>query len=635
MGRIPSEVIEQVRIRADIVEVIQSYIPLKKLGRDFKACCPFHQEKTPSFTVNVERQWFHCFGCGKHGNAIGFVMERENVDFVNAIQILARKYNIYIPEEPLYQSRTGGGQTSAPSFPGGSKERLYVLYEKLQAFYAARLKEHAESAVAKYLETRLLPPDVIERFGLGASPEEWDGALNYARKAGFTDEELVTGGIVIPPREGEQRRLFDRFRNRLMFPIWNEQGRVVAFSARAVEKEFTGGKYVNSPETPLFRKSRILYALHFARVDIGVKKFAILCEGQLDVIAMHRAGFQNAVAPQGTAFTQEQAVILKRYTDSLYLATDSDKAGTAALFKDASIAFPLGFEVKVIRFPGGKDPDELLKKEGAEAIAEAVNSARDFFDFAYEYYTEEHSDSPAGKAKTADLLLDYIRLLESETAQSAYLEWLSSKNGMSRESLTHQLSRLIAKNNRAEFYHHTPELVPPPVPEKRYTRSELQYRKALQTIFEVIVRNERAAEIAVHELSGDLLDGTSCSMAIEEVIQSKMLDEWSEAPGRILARFTEHSADTALSAFLMAEHDAVSDTVATTTMNDCIRVVRQFRYARLVAEKKARFAALPPGDPERKRLAVEMLELARSRALSFGGKTGLVPVETPKPEETV
>lgn len=309
---IPDDTLDQIRMRADIVELVQSYVPtLKRAGTAWKACCPFHQEKTPSFTVNPQHQTYKCFGCGKGGNVFTFVMEMEKLDFPNAAEFLARKYGVIIPDPEPYQRGPRGMafKKDKPEADYNLRERLYLLHEKLAAWYAQNLADGTSApAVSEYFKTRQIPVDFTNRFLIGASPDSWDATINFAHKNGFTDEELRLSGVV-SEKEENSAHIYDRFRNRLMFPIWNEQGRVVAFSARSVEKDPKGWKYVNSPESPVFKKSRTLYALHFARSPIAEKKYAILCEGQLDVIAMHRAGCDNAVAAQGTAFGIEHAQI--------------------------------------------------------------------------------------------------------------------------------------------------------------------------------------------------------------------------------------------------------------------------------------------------------------------------------------
>ncbi len=567
MGRyIPDDVIEEIRSRADIVDVVSSYVPqLKRYGATWKACCPFHQEKTPSFIVNPSRQAFHCFGCQKGGNVFTFVMELEKLDFPNAVELLARKYHVLIPEpEPRYgrgrggSDGEGGGVSSSRESNYSLRERLFLLHEKLASWYAKHLREYPDSAVALYLKTRGIPLEFINRFGLGASPDSWDAAMNWAAREGFSKEELRESGLVSEGMNGNGR-VYDRFRNRLMFPIWNEQGRVVAFSARTIESGSPGAKYVNSPETLIFKKSRILYALHFARTAIHEKGYAVLCEGQLDVIAMHRAGCTNAVAPQGTAFGADQASVLKRYTDSVYLALDNDGAGEKAVFKDASILLPLGMKLKVVRYSGAKDADEVLSSQGPEALLSAVENAVDFFHFALDRASVgKDLSSPSGKAEAAAFVIGQILLLDSSVAQDLYLSWLSERLGISAEAvgLEFRRRREIQEEHarrqlyREQLYDMGKDLspgegkkrnsstaaaemeLPPPLSERNP-----RLKKAMCGLFSLMLSDETLAGIAESEIPPEMLDRSPLSEAIEMAMQTKYDGEWDELGSNILARF--------------------------------------------------------------------------------------------------
>ena len=650
MAGIPEEVIDTVRARVDIVDLIQSYIPLKKQGRDFKACCPFHSEKTPSFTVRPDRQYYHCFGCGKHGNAISFVMERENVDFPTAIRLLAQKYNIYIPEEEERRPRSGARQ-----YPGNpeqsyseKKDRLFLLHEKLREWYAMNLRNNPEAPVAQYLATRKLSPESIQRFSLGMSLDSWDSAMVFAKNLGFTEAELAEGGIIKTFDDNPSKR-YDLFRNRLMFPIWDELGRVVGFSARTIESDPKAMKYVNTPETPIFKKGRILYGMHLARSEMSDNKLgcAILCEGQLDVIAMHAAGFPNSVAAEGTAFTPEQARMLRRYTGRIKLALDSDAAGTKAVFRDAEILLPLGFDVKVVRFPGGKDPDELLKQQGREAIAEAVEQAVDFFEFSLRVFSEKNGSSPAGKAQTAKDILEQIALLESEAAKTAYTAWLAESLGLSSDGLYAELVRTARKEaERKERYaryeqeregvrNQTPAA---PAPE---TQAQKRYKKALMEVLEVLLEYEDAAVVAGEQIPPELLDQSPLAVAVNEVIQAKMLDEWSDSPARIIERLEPQGLiSQELSLLLMGKEDAPEEPIpegsteeqiqemkrekqralnrkkklALKVLSEDINLLKEFRLNVRMEQLMERFARLAPDDPEKLNLMAEIGALTRERA---------------------
>ncbi len=651
MAGIPEEVIDSVRARVDIVDLIQSYIPLKKQGRDFKACCPFHSEKTPSFTVRPDRQYYHCFGCGKHGNAITFVMERENVDFPTAIRLLAQKYNIYIPEEEERRPKPGARQY--PGAPNQSysekKDRLFLLHEKLREWYVMNLKNNPESPVAQYLATRKLSPESIHKFSLGMSLDSWDSAMVFAKNLGFTEAELAEGGIIKTFEDNPSKR-YDMFRNRLMFPIWDELGRVVGFSARTIESDPKAMKYVNTPETPIFKKGRILYGMHLARSEMSDNKLgcAILCEGQLDVIAMHAAGFSNSVAAEGTAFTPEQARMLRRYTGKIKLALDSDNAGTKAVFKDAEILLPLGFDVKVIRFPGGKDPDELLKQQGREAIAQAVEQAVDFFDFAVNTFIAKYGESPAGKAQIAADMLQLIALLESEAAKTAYTSWLAEKLNLSADGLYAELVRSARKEaerkERYARYEQEREERNLPVEEiqKPETQTGKRYKKALLEVLEVLLKYEDAAAAAVEQIPPELLDQSPLSIAINEIIQAKMLEEWNEAPQRIIEQLEPKGLITQeLSMLLMGEEEpetpaapepeltpeqlkeaekekkralAREKKIALRVLDQDVKLLKEFHLTIRMEQMMERFARLAPDDPEKLKLMEELGNLTRERA---------------------
>ncbi len=589
---VPDEIVEAIRARADIVDLVQSYIPLKKAGQTFKACCPFHQEKTPSFTVNPVRQIFHCFGCGKGGDVFRFVMERENVDFPNAIHILARKYNVYIPEE---RERRGSAPLKPEEKPD-FKERLYTLHEKILEWFERNLSIKPEIPVAKYLATRKLPEDFIQKFHLGASVDSWDAAATWARREGFTDQELIAGGLLVESSD-HPGRFYDRFRNRLMFPIWNEQGRVVGFSARAIEAESFGGKYVNSPETPIFKKSRVLYGLHFARAQIGKSGFALLCEGQLDVIAMHRAGFENSVAPQGTAFTEEQARMLKRYTGTLHLALDSDAAGQKAILRCAELALPAGFEVKVVRFPSGKDPDELLKTVGAEAIADSVAKACDFFEFLYDKLAAENDlSSPSGKSALASEALRFIGLLESDVAKASYVEWLSSKTGMDQGALFSAMDKQARQPQRNRIRELAVESAKTDAAQAE-RKSMSNASRSILRLFDIAVHDEAAAKAILASLS-EIVIGDHYGpegRALEAVLQATLNGEWDSAPAQAMAALGSQTDCPAITALLAAETFSGNPKHMEKELSDCANFILLDEFRRQELECKSQMASLAPG----------------------------------------
>ena len=536
---IPDDVLDQIRLRADIVDVVQTYVPtLKKAGLMWKACCPFHHEKTPSFNVNPDRQIFKCFGCGKGGDVFKFVMELENLDFTSAAELLAHKCGIIIPEEaPRGRGPRRENLDGKPEY--GTRERLCTLHEKLATFYRKFLLDHPDGPVATYFRTRGIPNDVADKFCIGASPDSWDAAINFAHKEGFVDDELRASGLV-SSKEDTPDRIYDRFRNRLMFPIWNESGRIVGFSARSVEPDPKGWKYVNTPDSPIFHKGRLLYALNFARTAIRDAGAVVLCEGQLDAIAMHRAGVTNAVAPQGTAFTPEQAGILKRHTSTAILATDNDNAGREAVFKDAAILLPLGFAVKVVRYPGAKDADETLSKFGAEALSGAVANARDFFEFALEHaLSGVDATTPAGRAAAANDVIYWMIQLENEVTRDFYFDWLAKQLNVPLSSIQRVAERRLIDGARHPGTVVRRQASAPPQARPRNTALE----NAVFELLMLILDSEEYARKAADELPPESLGDSVPGRAAEALIQAAMNGEWESAPAGVLTSLEMEGLD--------------------------------------------------------------------------------------------
>ena len=617
MGRyIPDQVIDEIAARADIVEVVQSYVPgLQHAGSRWKACCPFHQEKTPSFIVNPASNTFHCFGCGKGGNVFKFVMMIENLQFPDAAQMLARKYNVIIPEPEHRHFDKKEKEAAQAAY--NLRERVFLLHEKLASWYRTNLVNGYAAKAAEYFKTRRMDPVFAERFMIGAAPDLWDGMIQWATREGFTIEEMKEARLVSESRQ-TPGKFFDFFRNRLIFPIWNEQGRVVGFSARQIDPAQGGGKYVNSSESVIFKKSRILYGLNFARQEIAKKGFAVICEGQMDVIAMHSAGCANAVAAQGTAFGNDQAMILHRYTENITLALDSDSAGVSAILKDAAILLPLGFNLKVARFPGGKDPDELLKNAGAEAVRKAIDDAEDFFAFLLAKESENQDlAQPAVKTKIAQKLLKFIMLPDSEVTRDSYIQWLAGKLSLHTDAMLAEVHRLSAKEaHRNRFQRETRgqekngEQSPKPKQLPESVANPI-LAKALAELLEVILSNEESADMVKADLPPEMLDNGPFAVAVETVIQARMNDEWADAPAMITRRLLECEFDCGpLSALLAAEPEKHSRSYCLKTVRDCLKRIRILFFEKQLADLKKNFSAMPRG-PERDEVLKKTVELTR------------------------
>jgi DNA primase len=373
MGKIPRETIEQIAAANDIVEVINSYFPLKRAGSLYKALCPFHREKTPSFTVNPQRQIFKCFGCGAGGGVFKFVSQYENVDFPTAVRRLAERAGVRIVEEEL---------SAAEDRKYRMRKRLLALHSAAAEWFHELLLQQEGARAREYLKQRGMTREIAHNWKLGYAPDSRDRFSEWARSAGYSREEIIQSGLVkLRDEEKPDGQYYDRFRGRIMFPVCNDLGEVIAFSGRMLDPEAKVAKYLNSPETILFVKGNVLFGLHKSKralVDAGQ---AIVCEGQLDLITAYEAGVQNVIAPQGTAFTEKQARILKRYVEEVILCFDSDAAGQKATERSLGALLAANLAIRVATLPAGRDPDSFIRDKGVEPFRALLAAARDFFDF--------------------------------------------------------------------------------------------------------------------------------------------------------------------------------------------------------------------------------------------------------------
>lgn len=372
-GLIPPHVLDQIRAASDIADVIGSYLPLKRAGANFVALCPFHKEKSPSFNVNPQRQIFHCFGCHKGGDVFTFVKEYENIDFMEAVRRLAERAHIVLEVE----NNPAGQQTRY------LKETLLQIHEQICQRWQTALANEARGGIAReYLAKRGVSAAAVKLFRLGYAPDAWDDTVNWARTHGFESATMEQAGLIIrkDAEGGGDARGYDRFRDRLMFPIADEQGRVIGFSGRVLAGDEKTAKYVNSPETPIFTKGRVMFGLDKSKRALLEAGSAIICEGQLDLIACFMAGVQNVVAPQGTALTGEHCRILKRYVPEVVLCFDSDPAGQNATRRALDDLIASGLAIRVATVPAPHDPDSFIKEHGGEAFRELIQKAGGFFD---------------------------------------------------------------------------------------------------------------------------------------------------------------------------------------------------------------------------------------------------------------
>ena len=428
MGMIPEETIQRVAAANDIVDVVSSYFPLKRAGTSFSALCPFHREKSPSFHVNPARQTFHCFGCGAGGGVFRFVMDYEHVDFPAAIRRLAQRANIPVVEEAA---------SAEDRKSHDLRKRLLALHAEAALWFQHQLLKSPAGAPARdYLKSRALGSETAKAWGLGYAPESWDALLTHLRDRKFSPAEIARSGLASSKDDSPSSPLYCRFRHRVMFPIHNDYGEVIAFSGRTLESDPKAAKYVNSPETPLFTKGRVLYGLHKTKRDLIDKNAAIVCEGQIDLISAYESGVRHVIAPQGTAFTTDQARLLKRFVETVLLCFDSDSAGKKAADRSVPALLSQGLAVKIVTLPAGEDPDSLIRRQGPQAFLDLVDNAAEYFDHNLaEAATSGVLDDPAAKSRLVRRLGPPLALVRDPVLRDSLVGRVSSRLGVAPASI--------------------------------------------------------------------------------------------------------------------------------------------------------------------------------------------------------
>lgn len=418
--------IDQIRERINIVDLIAESVRLKKMGRNFKGLCPFHNERTPSFVVSPERQIWHCFGCGKGGDAFTFLMEIDRLEFPEALKILAERVGVKL------ELRTADTEKTKV------KQRLLEIHHLTSEFYHYILVKHVLGERARlYLKNRGVSDALVKTFGLGFAPNAWENVTKFLRKKGFSENELERGGLSLRGRGG----WYDRFRGRLMFPLRNYRGETIAFAGRLLDPEAKEAKYINSPETPLYTKGATLYGLEVTKEAIRREGSAVVVEGEFDTISSYQAGVANVVAIKGSALTEPQVELLKRFTERIVLALDQDAAGDAAMRRGIEIADRAGLDIRVVAIPQGKDPDEAAR-ESATIWKKSVKEAVPFYDFLIHSALARYATLDAySKKKISDEVLPSIAKITNTIVQAHYVKDLALKLALPEEKITEAIRK--------------------------------------------------------------------------------------------------------------------------------------------------------------------------------------------------
>ena len=402
-----------------IEEVVGEFIELKKVGSSYKGLCPFHADTNPSFSVTPEKKICKCFVCGSGGNSINFYSKIKNISYTEAIRELAKKYRINIKE---YNNTN----------PNENYEKFYNIMEETHNFFMDKMFSQDSRGALEYLSNRGLDTDLIKEHQLGYASPKWSELYEFLNSKGYSDEDLLALGLV---KKSEEGRIYDAFRNRVIFPIFSPSGRIIAFGGRSLEKDDSIPKYINSPDTPIFKKGKNIYGIERA-INIKNKNYSILMEGYMDVLSANIFGFDTSIAPLGTALTEEQAQLIKRYSSNILLSFDMDKAGISATERASFILKAQGFNIRVLQFEESKDPDEFLKKNGREAFLKVVENSLEIFDFLYNLYSSEYDlNNIIAKQNFIERFKEFFINIENDLEKEMYLKKLSEKTDISIDVL--------------------------------------------------------------------------------------------------------------------------------------------------------------------------------------------------------
>ena len=553
---IPEDVIREIKYRNDIETAISQYVNLKRRGKNLVGLCPFHSEKTPSFTVYPESASFYCFGCGAGGDVFTFTGLIENLDYIESVKLLAERSGVTLPQDGYDDSMQR------------LKNTIYDINRETARFFHSHLMSPDGKWALDYLLGRGLSLSTIKRFGLGAAPDSWDSLINHLKSKGFSVNDMYTANVVGKSQKGS---FYDRFRKRIMFPIINIRGNVVAFSGRAMPgDDKAGGKYVNTSDTPVYKKSENLFGINYAKNNCSER--VILVEGNMDVISLHQAGFNYAVAPLGTAFTSEQVNLLARYTKEIVLMLDADAAGQKAIKRATQLLENTGLEVKVVVIPDGKDPDEFIKKNGPERFRALLEGA--VSDIEYKLLMAADGinlGSDDGRLRYLSAAAEVIATDDDVMTRDIYIGRLCEKYGVSRTALTAKVDELRRKNYKIRQKKEISEIIRP-----KFTKDDINPERrrspkataAEETLIAVLLQHPDFYDEVKAKLPPEKMV-TGLNRRIYEIISATI------ESGRSLdiSVFSEKLLPAEIGYLVSLQNSDKAGKNAKTVLKDCIEVI--------------------------------------------------------------
>lgn len=507
---IPQEKIDEIAQANDIVDVISAYTPVKRRGKAFLALCPFHPDKNPSLNISQQKQVYHCFACGASGNIFTFVMEYEKIPFVEAATKLAFRAGIEL-----------NIRSNAPDI-SSEISKLYEINKSAARFYFDKLQNvsgYEKDFLNEYLKTRDLKKDTVRKFGIGYAEKSWDSLLQHFKEENlFSEEEIEKAGLIL---KGERGNYYDRFRGRLMFPIFNENDKVVAFGGRKLYDDDPGGKYINSPETKIYNKSKILYGLNFSRESIRAMEYVLLVEGYMDLISLFQESFHNVVASSGTALTVEQVQLISRYTKNVVMNYDADLAGIKATKRGIELVLDAGLDLTVITLPQGEDPDSFIKKNGKEEFEVYLNNRKSIIDFISELYQKENKlNTVQEKTNYIKEIISFVSHIPDKIKRALLIKEIATKYGLYESDLRDELDR-ATKNYKKEYTPKTTSNIPAkknvPQPTKR------KYEPAEIDLLDVLVNgDDKAIEYLENNLDIQYIQNQTILKIVTDLLDEYM-----------------------------------------------------------------------------------------------------------------
>lgn len=531
--RIPESKIEEIRNAANIVDIISEYIPLRKRGKNYIGLCPFHSEKTPSFTVSDDKQIFHCFGCHAGGNVFKFIMDYKKISFVESIQELAEQLGIGLEYEE-----------GASAEKQSEQEELYDINTEAARYFSNNLLNDPEGETARqYFQNRNIKLQTLRAFGLGYALNGWENLINFLKQKNIDLEKALQLGLIGRNNDG---RLFDKLAGRIIFPIFSPNGRVVAFAGRIMGKEAKGAKYINSPESIIYVKGRILYGLSHAKDEIRRLNKAIIVEGYMDLISLYQSGIKNVVAVSGTALTDEQALLLSRYTKNVVLIFDADTAGINASMRSIEILLRKDFDIKIASLPKGEDPDSYVQKFGKDEFEEIVKNADNFLEYQTAYYENKGMfNDPAATVEAIRELVKPVALIDDELKRNVLVKNIARKFNLREKLIENELIQALSVLNKQSQTKmnqlRDKDILPKDifVDHNKKTASSVVYNIEKEVIKLLFEGDEKTIEFILHHInSHDFI------IEINEKIFERIKDIYDEggnlAPSNLLSRFDDN-----------------------------------------------------------------------------------------------